>query len=87
MDLLGRITRRTALLTAAALAFASNAAMAETKIPSRWTGNSKGLLLLTLQPLTMATFLLQGLMLKFRRKRITGCDTQSRNWVFSARFC
>ena len=33
MDLLGRITRRTALLTAAALAFASNAAMAETKIP------------------------------------------------------
>ena len=33
MDLLGRITRRTALLAAAAFAFASNAAMAETKIP------------------------------------------------------
>ena len=33
MDLFGKIMRRTVLLAAVAFAFASNAAMAETKVP------------------------------------------------------
>ncbi len=69
MDLLGRITRRTALLAAAAFAFASNAAMAETKIPFTLDWKFEGPSAPYFAAIDNGHFLLPGSMLKFRPEK------------------